>query len=80
MARAQAQGVWATVFAEEISVSETTAAGVVRALVVDATSPSHQHRQDLLSPTLRLAGVGCAPHKTAGVIYVVDLTNPPMAR
>jgi len=37
--------------------------------------PDRGHRNDLMDPTLKRAGVGCAPHPTYGTVCVVDLAS-----
>jgi uncharacterized protein YkwD len=78
--RMHRQGVYAGLLAEEMSAGEGEAADVVRQLIVDEDVPGRAHRNDLLDPFLRLAGVGCAPHPTYGVICVIDLASAPPPR
>jgi hypothetical protein len=75
MKRVQAQGLYATIVAEEISLSQATAAGVVAQLIIDATSPNRQHRADLFDPQLQFGGVGCGPNAAFHVMCVIDLTG-----
>jgi hypothetical protein len=83
MQRMQTAGAWSSMYAEEISVGSTTAAGVVRQLVIDSQSPTHAHRADLFSQLLASAGVGCGPSRAYRSLCVIDLTgaqtaaNPP---
>ncbi len=80
MQRIHEAGLFSTITAEVISVSEASAAGVVHQLIVDAGDPNHPHRADLFNPTLTLAGIGCAQDRRYGTITVIDLSNPAMAR
>jgi uncharacterized protein YkwD len=68
-------GVIAGISAEEISVGQATAGGVVRQLIIDATSPSRRHRRDVFDAALRFVGVGCGPHATFSEICVIDLAG-----
>jgi uncharacterized protein YkwD len=58
-----------------MSAGESTARDVVRQLIIDEDVPDRGHRNDLLDPVLRRAGVGCAPHPTYRVICVIDLAS-----
>ena len=78
--RMQREGVFASIFAEEISLGQASAADVVRQLVIDATSPSQSHRGDLFSAVLRFAGVGCGPHRGYRWMCVIDLTSTILVR
>jgi uncharacterized protein YkwD len=80
MQRAQRQGLWSGIVAEEISLGEQGDRDVVRQLIVDLGVAGRPHRRDLFSPVLKLAGVGCAPHRSYGTICVVDLSGTPMVR
>jgi uncharacterized protein YkwD len=62
---------------EEISLGEPSAAGVVRQLIIDASSPAHFHRGDLFSTLFKLAGVACGPNSRYGEMCVIDLTTAP---
>jgi hypothetical protein len=77
--RIQGAGVWSSTFAEEISLAQDTAAGVVRQLIIDASSPGRPHRADLFDPRLRFAGVGCGPNARFRTMCVIDLTGPQLA-
>jgi uncharacterized protein YkwD len=72
--RMQHAGMWSTMYAEEISLGEGAAAGVVRQLIIDATTPSRAHRIDLFGTLFAFAGVGCGPHTTLHSICVIDMT------
>jgi hypothetical protein len=78
--RIQATGVFSMIVAEEISVGQDAAAGVVGQLIVDAGNPSHMHRADLFSPLEMFAGVGCAANKAFHTITVIDLAGAVMQR
>jgi uncharacterized protein YkwD len=71
--RMHRHGVWAGVLAEEMSAGEETPQDVVRQLIVDEDVPGRGHRNDLLDPYLKRAGVACAPHRVYRVICVIDL-------
>ena len=75
MKRVQAEGLFSSTVAEEISLSQTTAAGVVGQLIIDATSPGRLHRADLFDPQLKFAGVGCGPNTAFRAMCVIDLTG-----
>ncbi len=72
--RAQALGVWSSVYAEVISVGEKTPRGVVRQLILDQPGPNHPHRADLFDPMLMYAGVGCGGNAQYGSMCVIDLS------
>jgi uncharacterized protein YkwD len=73
-------GVWAGMTAEEMSAGEQSADDVVRQLIIDEDVPSRGHRNDLMDPFLKQAGVGCASHPVYGVICVIDLASAPPPR
>jgi len=73
-------GVWAGMMAEEMSAGEETADDVVRQLIIDEDVPGRGHRNDLMDPFLKQAGVGCASHPVYGVICVIDLASAPPPR
>jgi uncharacterized protein YkwD len=73
-------GVWAGMLAEEMSSGQDTAADVVRQLIIDEDVPGRGHRNDLMDPFLKLAGVGCASHPVYGVVCVIDLASAPPPR
>jgi uncharacterized protein YkwD len=73
--RMRRAGVWAGMLAEEMAAGEDTAGDVVRALIIDEGVPDRGHRNDLMDPFLRRAGVGCAQHPIYGVICVIDLAS-----
>ena len=80
MQRMQRQGVWSMIFAEEISLSEESAAGVVRQLIVDASTAGRPHRGDLFNPLLKYVGIGCGPNKAYRRMCVIDLSGAPVPR
>ena len=73
--RMRGEGVWAGLLAEEMSAGDMSAAGLVRQMIIDEDVPDRGHRNDLMDPTLKRAGVGCAPHPTYGTVCVVDLAS-----
>jgi uncharacterized protein YkwD len=73
-------GVWAGMMAEEMSAGEDIADDVVRQLIIDEDVPGRGHRNDLMDPFLKQAGVGCASHRVYGVICVIDLASAPPPR
>jgi hypothetical protein len=76
----QREGVFASVFAEEISFGQTNADAVVRQLVIDEGYPRRTHRTDLFDGLLKDGGVGCGPHPTMHSICVIDLTSAMLPR
>lgn len=58
--------------AETIAYGPTTAAAVVRQLVVDDGIPGRGHRVLVFSPAYRFAGVGCGGHARYGYMCVID--------
>ena len=80
MARMQRAGLFAMIVAEEISVEETTGAGAVRRLAIDATSPLKLHLKDLLNPSFAFVGIACGPNAAYRVMCVIDLASRPVAR
>jgi uncharacterized protein YkwD len=73
--RTHRAGVWAGMMAEEMAAGQETSEDIVRALIVDEGVPDRGHRNDLMDPLLRRAGVGCASHPVYGVICVIDLAS-----
>ncbi|MBS0408908.1 MAG: CAP domain-containing protein [Proteobacteria bacterium] len=78
--RMQQAGVYATIFAEEVSLGQATASGVVRQLVLDEGAPGAPHRADLFDGLLKFGGVGCGVHARFRQVCVVDLTAAMMRR
>jgi len=78
--RMRRAGVWAGMMAEEMSAGEDTADDIVRQLIIDEGVPDRGHRNDLMDPFLRQAGVGCASHPVYGVVCVIDLASAPPPR
>jgi len=78
--RMQQAGVFTTIFAEEVSLGQASASGVVRQLVLDEGAPGAPHRADLFSPLLKFGGVGCGAHARFRQVCVVDLTAAMMRR
>lgn len=78
--RMQRNGVYASVYAEEISLAQATADDVVRQLIIDADTPSRAHRNDLFGRLFAYIGVGCGPHKVYRTLCVIDLTSAILAR
>ncbi|MFI4950824.1 MAG: CAP domain-containing protein [Caulobacterales bacterium] len=75
--RMRHERVFSSITAEELSLGQGSARDVVRQLIIDEGVPMRGHRMDLLDPMLRLAGVGCAPHRLHHIICVIDLASPP---
>ena len=73
-------GVWAGMMAEEMSAGQDRPDDVVRQLIIDEDVPGRGHRNDLMDPFLKQAGVGCASHRVYGVICVIDLASSPPPR
>jgi len=73
--RMRREGVWAGLLAEEMTAGDMSAADLVRQMIIDEDVPDRGHRNDLLDPELKRAGVGCAPHPSYGEICVVDLAS-----
>ncbi|HXQ16127.1 MAG TPA: CAP domain-containing protein [Caulobacteraceae bacterium] len=73
-------GVWAGMMAEEMSAGESSADDIVRQLIIDEDVPGRGHRNDLMDPFLKQAGVGCASHPVYSVICVIDLASAPPPR
>ena len=73
-------GVWAGMLAEEMSAGENRADDIVRQLIIDEDVPGRGHRNDLMDPFLKQAGVGCASHPVYGVVCVIDLASSPPPR
>lgn len=72
--RILATGVYSYMMAEEIAVGESTAAGVVRQLILDPGNKVPHHRLDLFNPRLAVVGIACATSQPYGEITVIDLT------
>lgn len=62
-------------FGEAIAYGPTDARSVVIGLLVDDGSSGRGHRQLLLNPTFRYAGVGCGRHAAYGQMCVIDLAK-----
>ncbi len=73
-------GVWAGMMAEEMSAGEQSPDDIVRQLIIDEDVPGRGHRNDLMDPFLKQAGVGCASHPVYGLICVIDLASAPPPR
>jgi len=73
--RLERLGVQAGVVAENISYGFSNPRDVVRQLIVDSGVPDRGHREIIFNPELRMAGVGCAPHKVYGAMCVVDFAD-----
>jgi hypothetical protein len=76
----QNAGMWSSIVAEDISLGQASAGGVVRQWIIDEGVPSRAHRSDLFNPLVQFAGVGCGPHKTYRSMCVIDLSGAPIAR
>ncbi len=73
--RIHREGVFASLEAEDISLGQESAAGVVRQLVIDEGVPTRAHRSDIFHPLLRFAGIGCGPHRVYRAMCVIDLAG-----
>jgi uncharacterized protein YkwD len=73
--RMREAGVSAGVTEEDISFGQTTAAAVVRQLIIDDGVPSRGHRSSIFEPGLTAAGVSCGPHARYGWMCVIDLAG-----
>jgi hypothetical protein len=78
--RLRAVGVWAGASAEDVSFGQDTAAAVVRQLIIDDGVPSRGHRSVIFDPGMRIAGVGCGPHRLYGHMCVIDFAGAVMIR
>jgi len=77
-ARIRAQGLIASLTAEELSYGQSNPRAVVAQLVIDAGVAGAPHRRDLLNPVFRRVGVGCGPHKQHRKLCVITLSGPPV--
>jgi hypothetical protein len=73
--RVHRNGVWSGYAAEAISYGEQSAAAVVRQLIIDDGVASRGHRKTLFDPGLKVAGVGCGPHRAYGYMCVIDFAG-----
>ena len=73
--RIHREGVWSGFAAEAISYGQESAAAVVRQLIIDDGVASRGHRKTLFDPGLKVAGVGCGPHRTYGYMCVIDFAG-----
>jgi hypothetical protein len=64
-----------TGFGEANTYGPTDARSVVIGLLVDDGVPSRGHRQNLLNPVFKYAGVGCGRHATYKEMCVIDLAK-----
>jgi len=64
-----------TGFGEANAYGPTDARSLVIGLLVDDGVPSRGHRQNLLNPVFRYAGVGCGRHATYKEMCVIDLAK-----
>ena len=64
-----------TGFGEANAYGPTDARSVVMGLLVDDGVPSRGHRQNLLNPVFKYAGVGCGRHATYKKMCVIDLAK-----
>jgi hypothetical protein len=80
LSRIQRAGHYPMAVAENISVGQDTGVEAANMLIIDPGLPNRPHRKDLFDPTMVFAGVACRPHKTYGVICVIDMSGPPIAR
>jgi uncharacterized protein YkwD len=70
--RASRYGRWIQGVAENIAYGENPAREVVIQLLVDDGVPDRGHRDNLLDPDWRAAGVACGPHRRYRQICVMD--------
>lgn len=61
--------------AEVMSFGSDTPESVVVDLLIDDGVPDRGHRRILLDPKYRFAGSACGPHKTYGVVCVIDVAD-----
>jgi hypothetical protein len=78
--RVHRNGVWSGYAAEAISYGQESAAAVVRQLIIDDGVASRGHRKTLFDPGLKVAGVGCGPHRTYGYMCVIDFAGALVVR
>ena len=78
--RIQGAGVYSMIIAEDISLGQESAGGVVRQLIIDERNPTRMHRSDIFNPLLKFAGVGGGPHKVYHSMCVIDLSGAMMTR
>jgi uncharacterized protein YkwD len=70
--RASRYGRWIQGVAENIAYGENPAREVVIQLLVDDGVPDRGHRDNILDPDWRAAGVACGPHRRYRQICVMD--------
>jgi uncharacterized protein YkwD len=78
--RMKAAGVWAGITEENVSFGQSTAAAVVRQLIIDDGVPGRGHRASIFEPGLSAAGVSCGPHIRYGWMCVIDFAGAVMAQ
>jgi hypothetical protein len=74
MDRVQAAGAYSMTVAEEISVSQTSAQGVVMQLIIDQGVVGKPHRMDVFDPNLQFGGVACGPNARFRIMCVIDMS------
>jgi len=78
--RVQSAGVYSMIVAEDISVGQDTAGGIVRQLIIDEGSPTRMHRADVFNPLFKFAGAAGGPNKVYHSMCVLDLSGTVMPR
>lgn len=71
--RISAHGTWGRTYNENISYGQfPTGRDVVVDLIVDDGVANRGHRRNIFDPNVHIAGVGCGPHRTYGMVCVID--------
>jgi uncharacterized protein YkwD len=70
-ARMDRHGRWYRVAGENISYGATSAAEVVRDLIVDDGVPNRSHRINMFRPDYRITGIACGYHKRYRTMCVI---------
>jgi uncharacterized protein YkwD len=66
---------WDTCCGENLDVGSTRAEDVIVSLLVDDGVKSKAHRDNLFNPSFKCVGIACGPHKTFGIMTVIDYTG-----
>jgi len=80
MQRIHDAGLFSSITAEVIAVSQPTPRAAIHQLILDRGNPGHPHRADLFNASFTLAGAACARDVKFGEITVIDLSSPPIPR